>query len=82
MIVIASVAVVTAGFEWKRRSDRYRALAEYHAQKSASVAFSGKYEALKRLMARINYHRQMRDKYQRAVCFPWLSVEPDPPEPK
>jgi hypothetical protein len=27
------------------------------------------------------YHMQMRRKYERAAWFPWLPVEPDPPEP-
>jgi hypothetical protein len=31
---------------------------------------------------RIAYHSRMRRKYERAARFPWLPVEPDPPEPK
>jgi hypothetical protein len=30
----------------------------------------------------IEYHGSMRDKYERAARFPWLAVEPDPPEPE
>jgi hypothetical protein len=28
------------------------------------------------------YHQAMREKWERAARRPWLSVEPDPPEPK
>jgi hypothetical protein len=28
------------------------------------------------------YHDAMRIKYERAARYPWLPVEPDPPEPK
>ena len=27
------------------------------------------------------WHRKMALKYWRAACYPWLPVEPDPPEP-
>jgi hypothetical protein len=28
------------------------------------------------------YHRALKAKYERAVRYPWLPVEPDPPEPE
>jgi len=27
------------------------------------------------------YHAAMARKYRRVACFPWLPIEPDPPEP-
>jgi hypothetical protein len=30
----------------------------------------------------VTYHLRMRRKYEWAASFPWLSVSPDPPEPK
>ena len=27
------------------------------------------------------YHKAMREKYERALWHPWLSLQPDPPEP-
>jgi hypothetical protein len=30
---------------------------------------------------RVAYHAQLRQKYERAAIYPWLSVEPDPPPP-
>ncbi len=35
-----------------------------------------------RLMNRADYHASLARKYRRAARFPWLSVEPDPPEPE
>jgi hypothetical protein len=31
---------------------------------------------------RADYHAALRRKYERAARYPWLPVEPDPPEPK
>jgi hypothetical protein len=31
---------------------------------------------------RIAYHESMMEKYARAARYPWLPVEPDPPEPE
>jgi hypothetical protein len=30
---------------------------------------------------KIEYHATMARKYPRVVRFPWLPIEPDPPEP-
>ena len=30
----------------------------------------------------VPFHREMRMKWERAARYPWLSVEPDPPEPR
>jgi hypothetical protein len=35
-----------------------------------------------RYAARIAYHARMRQKYEWAARFPWLPLDPDPPEPK
>ena len=32
--------------------------------------------------AKAEWHAMLRVKYERATRFPWLSVEPDPPEPE
>lgn len=31
---------------------------------------------------RVNYHDRMRQKWEHAVRYPWLPVQPDPPAPK
>jgi hypothetical protein len=35
-----------------------------------------------RLLGVIAYHEAMARKYDRAARYPWLPVEPDPPEPE
>ena len=34
------------------------------------------------LLREIEYHEAMYRKYRHAALYPWLPVEPDPPEPK
>jgi hypothetical protein len=31
---------------------------------------------------RAEYHSSLRRKYERAACYPWLPIEPDPPLPR
>ena len=35
-----------------------------------------------RLRNRADHHAALRRKYERAARYPWMSVEPDPPEPE
>jgi hypothetical protein len=35
-----------------------------------------------RVMDRADHHTLLARKYERAACYPWLPVEPDPPEPE
>jgi hypothetical protein len=39
-------------------------------------------DGLKRLMSRSDWHEAMRRKFEYAARRPWLTVEPDPPEPQ
>ncbi len=64
-----------------------------HYQRIANVHF-GMYEQLYapdmhdprpwaiRMQRRATYHLGLYIKYREAARFPWLPVEPDPPEPK
>jgi hypothetical protein len=36
---------------------------------------------LARMKAEASYYARLRAKYERAARYPWLPVEPDPPEP-
>jgi hypothetical protein len=46
-------------------------------------AFLDEYERIVApLHRKIEYHATMARKYQRVARFPWLPVEPDPPEPQ
>ena len=33
------------------------------------------------LLRRRDYHAAMKAKYERLARYPWLAVDPDPPEP-
>jgi hypothetical protein len=39
------------------------------------------YRDYDRMMDRANHHTAMAHKYEHAARYPWLPVEPDPPEP-
>jgi hypothetical protein len=39
------------------------------------------YRDYDRMMDRANHHAAMAHKYEHAARYPWLPVEPDPPEP-
>ena len=43
-----------------------------HPADDAAVARAGRF---------IGHHRRLSEKYSRAARRPWLTVEPDPPEP-
>ena len=34
------------------------------------------------MMDRADHHASLARKYERAARYPWLPVEPDPPEPE
>jgi hypothetical protein len=57
-------------FGFGPRKDSYRAKAVHYR---AAVA---------KAVLKVSYRDAMRSKYQRAARYPWLSVEPDPPEPE
>jgi hypothetical protein len=45
-------------------------------------AAQGPVRYLHRAKTLMLYHRALKEKYDRAARYPWLSVEPDPPEPE
>ena len=83
MVAVAVVAVALSLIVLKRRSDGYRSLAGYHAARAMAESGTGPAESG---FARIwtqqgEWHKRMREKYERAASRPWMPVEPDPPEP-
>ncbi len=71
------------------RSVKYRQLAESYAtnENFYRAALSGEFRLGDPSYGpifkdRLNYSRSMREKYRRAARYPWLPVEPDPPEPR
>ena len=45
-------------------------------------AAQGPVRYLHRAKSLMLYHRALKGKYERAAAYPWLPVEPDPPEPR
>jgi hypothetical protein len=88
MVAVAIVGFAMAGATLVRRSNRFRALAEDQAEAEAmSLAYAddargegGDQQRVARGEQMADYHRKLRIKYERAARYPWLPVEPDPPE--
>ena len=63
------------------RYQRDGSLVESHVE-GMKVRLDRAHKDLDRLPGKIAYHAAMAAKYQHAVRYPWLPVEPDPPEPE
>ena len=88
LITVAIAAVLLAAGVWGQRSGAYQRRAAYHRAQlqiwpELPYFHAEQYsEDLKAMLRRRGWHEAMADKYERAARSPWLSVEPDPPEPK
>jgi hypothetical protein len=98
MIVVAVVALFMTRGEVRRRQNEFQQLAAYHQKaRSLIVAGRGRTSGNMEIWLRHDpsktswrlssvwraaYHSAMREKYEHAARYPWLPVEPDPPEPK
>jgi hypothetical protein len=98
MIAVAVAALIMTRVEVRRRQNEFQQLAEYHKKERALIVAgrgrtSGEIEIWLRhdplqrswrhsSVWKAAYHSAMREKYERAARYPWLPVEPDPPEPK
>jgi hypothetical protein len=87
--VVAIAALAMAIAVMLKRSNEFRAIAEEQAdseQMSLAYADEGRGETgdpqrVARGEQMAAYHQKLRIKYERAVRYPWLAVEPDPPVP-
>jgi hypothetical protein len=83
MIAVALVASAIGAAKWmERRSSHFQRCAldyrDMAKMDEISAAISGS-QAYKQLGA---HRRMLQRKYERAARYPWLPVEPDPPQPK
>ena len=83
MVAVAIVGIVLG--VTIERHNRFRKIADYHqgeimklARRLAAFAGSSDHP----LIPRLDSHESMRLKYEHAARYPWLPVEPDPPEPQ
>jgi hypothetical protein len=93
MTVVAIVAVVVGIRLLIQRSRSYASLASFHAEAEKEcwqileASESKQFDPADRkdwtAHARgvLRYHARMARNYRRAARYPWLPVEPDPPEP-
>jgi hypothetical protein len=73
LIAVAfAAALLAVGVCMKRRSAAFAERARHHAQYAYGSTLPIYY----------SYHRDLAAKYERAARYPWLPVEPDPPEPE
>jgi hypothetical protein len=94
-VAVAAVAAVghTANVILTKRSIVFRAKADWHAQcfatairiledNAAYADDQARHNVQRGIGAWLNYHDSLENKYRRAARYPWLPVEPDPPEPE
>jgi hypothetical protein len=67
----------------RSRNHASRPEAEAVAQITSNIEGAAAIEraAERQFRARARFHELLRKKYERAARYPWLVVEPDPPEP-
>ena len=95
--MMVAMAVLTPCWWIAVRKLRFQRLAEYHFLRSEAdiiccvmlVTDDGKPTALVEsatgtptTLTRRDWHRVLREKYEKAARSPWLSVAPDPPRPE
>ncbi len=71
------VAVAIMGLICGVSTHLYRRSAHFHrlAVRHHSIGYTSS------STSKIEHHLALSEKYERASRYPWLSVEPDPPEP-
>jgi hypothetical protein len=82
MIVVAVVGLVLAPASWLyRRTARMKSIAHFHDQAciQALMVTPG---CILIESPRSRFHDELAKKYHWAARYPWLPVEPDPPEPE
>jgi hypothetical protein len=92
MVAVAIVGVMLWTTLWLgTRIRAYRWMAQYHAVHRWTVPMAGPPGTAPRGVDsrgevtsadRNRWHAALEAKYLRAAQYPWLSIEPDPPEPK
>ena len=81
--LMALVIVVAIAFALESRAQRFRIRAQHHQVSSMFVDLSWTPDTNSiPLPPLIRHHEAMAAKYEHAARYPWLPVEPDPPEPK
>jgi hypothetical protein len=78
--VLASLIEMRRAFLIEMRRERFARIADRHLSVFLTPAQVRDPERCS--AERLDWHSKMADKYMRAARYPWLPVEPDPPNPK
>jgi hypothetical protein len=85
-VALGAVVGIVLGVTIERRN-RFRKIAAHHQAQFKKLAsqgniplFAGSSDAP--IVRRLEWHESMRLRYEDAARYPWLRVEPDPPEPE
>jgi hypothetical protein len=82
MVVVAVVGLLMGGVQLRRRHDDLVGRAQWHSRAVATWNARRAAAANDPIAPRlITYHESLASKYWYATRYPWLPVEPDPPEP-
>lgn len=91
MITVAVVSILVWAVKLHQIADSHRARA-YRSKQHWGAAWRGMYQktdgSYSSILGNENrdlhmfYYRSLKEKYERAARYPWISVAPDPPEPE
>jgi hypothetical protein len=90
MAGVAVLAFALTCLAFVRRRETFRERFRYHASEQLKAQWAhlgamntpGSQPEADRLLRMLHYHDALRQKYHDAMSRPWLSVAPDPPEPR
>jgi hypothetical protein len=93
-VAVTAVLLAVAALLGRRRNE-YLRLVAYHAERWKLPPGGGSVfgnmilgqdpktgKRIYKSLEELDYHARMIRKYQHAASYPWLPVEPDPPEPE
>ncbi len=86
MVVVALVGLLMGGaiggIRLKQRHDYFLSWARYHSAFEGYRRNVAQHDHDPVLARMIDHNAMMARKYREAARYPWLPVEPDPPEPE
>jgi hypothetical protein len=87
MVAVAVAGVLLGGCRWMQlRAARFQSRANWHFARWRTLSDPFPPEVLLRLgwkfPPRARYHFDLFMKYSNYADYPWLPIEPDPPQPK
>ncbi len=79
MLVVAVAGLAIGGGMWVHNLSRLSGYYAARARKHRTIELAMRTTAW--FKSRADHHKSVALKYDQASRYPWLSVEPDPPEP-